>query len=159
MRRRGIPTSLLKKKSFFLIFILSLVCSQVLGSNSHVFATVVITENSLTNDSSSERFEGYNLFVVDHLNKTSWGFLNRSLLITDLEGNIYIERELNPVINLGDCPAEFINSTTIMYGDLGGTKLWNLETNVTENTHVMGHHDYEKNHVKDTYYSFTWYQI
>ncbi|MFX1345801.1 MAG: aryl-sulfate sulfotransferase [Promethearchaeota archaeon] len=93
-------------------------------------------------------FEGYNLFI---LMKTEVGTLKREnyLLITDMEGNIKKQRNY---VSLK--PVEFLNSTTLMYGEWGACALWNIYDNSTEILDFVGHHEYEYNPINDTFFTF-----
>ncbi len=116
-------------------------------------------EANLEENDVEKRFDGYNLFAIEKRDSNTWKIVNRTLLITDMDGNIYFERQLATSSVFVDYPAEFINSTTILYGDDNGANLWNIETNVTQELNVDGHHDYEKNHVRNTYFSVFGYSI
>ncbi|MCE7741911.1 MAG: hypothetical protein GOP50_05590 [Candidatus Heimdallarchaeota archaeon] len=102
---------------------------------------------------SSDRFEGYNLFVVERHDGVTWAAFNRTLVIADLDGNIYFTKELYTEGALADYATEFVNSTTILYGDEDGSYLWNLETDITQYLNFSGHHDYERNYANDTYFA------
>jgi len=113
----------------------------------------------LDESDSTGRFEGYNLFVLERCNAQGLTPINRTLLITDLEGNIYLSKEFGKEANLDFFGVEFVNSTTLLYGDQTGAKLWNIETNVTKNLNVYGHHDYERNYANDTYFAISKYIV
>jgi len=131
-------------------------------------ATCINVEKSFSYDivkpeitSITDRFEGYNLYVVERTDSVDWNSNNRTIVISDLNNNIYFTKEIYHEAALADYAAEFINSTTILYGDLEGAFLWNLETNVTEYLNFCGHHDYEKNYANDTYFALNgdWFSI
>ncbi|MCG3260953.1 MAG: hypothetical protein H7644_14455, partial [Candidatus Heimdallarchaeota archaeon] len=100
-------------------------------------------EYTVLKNVGSDQFEGYNLFVVERHSTPSWEILNRTMFITDLDGRIYFEREMLTDGALADNAAEFINSTTILYAELGHARLWNIETNTTTHFSFSGHHDIE----------------
>ena len=79
----------------------------------------------------SERFEGYDLFFFERKSSADYVIINRTLVISDLDGNLYFKRELDIEGALANFAAEFINSTTILYGDGNGANLWNIYTNDT----------------------------
>ena len=108
---------------------------------------------------SNEAFGGYNLFVLERCSSQGLIPKNRTLLITDLEGNIYLSREFGDKANLDFFGDEFINSTTLLYGDETGAKLWNIETNYTQELSMYGHHDYERNYANNTYFAISKYVI
>ncbi len=122
---------------------------SVLAANN--FASDASLNNILTDDS----FRGYNLFVLEKCDAKGLVAINRTLLITDLEGDIYLSKEFGGEGNLDFFGAEFINSTTILYGDQNGAKLWNIETNNTKDLGIYGHHDYERNYANDTYFAIS----
>ena len=78
------------------------------------------------------------MFSIERRNSISWDLINRTLLILDLDGNIYFQRQLNKTGGLAEFSAEFINSTTILYGDSNGANLWNLERNITVELNISG---------------------
>ena len=98
-------------------------------------------------------FEGYNLYVVERHDSVDSSYNNRTIIISDLQNRIYFTKEIYYEGALANYAAEFINSTTILYGDYTGAMLWNIETNVTESLNFNGHHDYEKNYANDTYFA------
>ncbi|MCE7741907.1 MAG: hypothetical protein GOP50_05570 [Candidatus Heimdallarchaeota archaeon] len=103
---------------------------------------------------NSGRFEGYNLYTVQRYDSDTWKQINRTLVISDLSGNIYFSKEI-PVNSAGLNNAEFINSTTILYGDKNGAYLWNFETDVSNDLNFNGHHEYERNYANNTYFSLS----
>ena len=108
---------------------------------------------------SSEIFDGYNIYVLERMASSVGTTLNRTLLVTDLSGNIYFQREIDPDGSMSVVTTEFINSTTILYGDRAGAHLWNLETNKTKFLNFDGHHDYEINLVNGTFFALHSYDI
>jgi hypothetical protein len=97
-------------------------------------------------------FDGYNLFLYDRRNATDGSMVNQFLVITDMDGNVIRERQVLGVV-IASAPAEFINSTTIMYGDDGKVSFWNLENNHTQSFDIYGHHEYEYNPIDDTIFT------
>ncbi|MHA1446431.1 MAG: aryl-sulfate sulfotransferase [Candidatus Heimdallarchaeaceae archaeon] len=139
--------------------ILILLQTQITGTNGSIsISTNLLIQNSL-DETSSNRFEGYNLLVLEQNNFSTGGFLSRKIVITDLDGNIIIERGISSEPLLADQSIEFINSTTLIYGDYGGAKLWNIETNVTVNLYFEGHHEIEMDHLRDTYFTLDSYEV
>ncbi len=139
--------------------ILNLLTIQTIGINGHTSILNNIQIYNSTTVNSSNRFEGYNLFVLEQHNYSTSAFISRKILISDLEGDVIFERDVNPNIVLADQPIEFINSTTILYGDYDGTKLWNIETNVTVNMFFKGHHEIEMDYLRNTYFTFGTHNI
>ncbi len=135
------------------ILILSLIAVPGFFLSTTVGGAYSIEAMILDEDDNIGRMEGYNLFVVERHDVVSWASINRTLIITDLEGNIYFEKELYKEGALANFATEFINSTTIIYGDIDGAYLWNLETDVTQFLNFSGHHDYERNYANNTYFS------
>jgi len=106
-----------------------------------------------------ERFEGYNLFVFERKSSVDYAIINRTLVISDLDGNLYFKRELDTEGALANFAAEFISSTTILYGDGNGANLWNIYTNDTTTLGIYGHHDYEMNYANNTYFTLNCYVV
>ncbi len=149
----------IKSKALFLILIFSLnLIPNYRVLNSDIFSNDLF-EYSVLKNVGADRFEGYNLFVVERHSTSGWEIINRTMFITDLDGKIYFEREMAIEGALADNAAEFINSTTILYAELGNAKLWNIETNVTTNFNFSGHHDVERNYANDTYFVLNAYVI
>ena len=113
------------------------------------------------NDSedSAGRFEGYNLFVLERKNLNKFEVMNRTLLITDLEGDIYFNRELGAADSIDRMTVDFINSTTVLIGDEQNAYLWNIESNTTKVLGFGSHHDLEYNYADDTYFTLKAYDI
>lgn len=110
-------------------------------------------------NSNSGRFEGYNLYVLESKDLSNFEVLNRTLLITDLDGKIHFSRDVGTTDSLDTRPFEFIDSTTILYGTDLKTYLWNLESNTTTELNFWSHHDTEFNYVNDTYFTLKSYNI
>ena len=155
IKKRLLVSKFGKLKLAMLIF--SLLIVQITGINGYISTSSNLQILNSHDTISSERFEGYNLYVLDLITYDTSMFISRKILITDLEGNIHTEREISHNNIVSDCPVEFINSTTLVYGESGGAKLWNLETNVTVNLNFEGHHEVEYDYLRDTYYTFNRY--
>ena len=104
---------------------------------------------------SNGSFGGFNLFVIERHDAVTWNIINRTLVISDLKGNLYFSKEIETGGPLANYAAEFINSTTILYGDSEGACLFNIETNTTRQLSFYGHHDYEKNYANNTYFALS----
>ena len=139
----------------FLIFSSSTYSNLVIHKNSTNHLSNYEFLNN-TND-TSERFEGYNLYVLESKDLSNFEVLNRTLLITDLDGEVYFSRDVGTTDTLDTRPVEFINSTTILYGTELKTYLWNLESNTTVELNFWSHHDTEYNYVDDTYFTLKTY--
>jgi hypothetical protein len=89
-------------------------------------------------------FDGYNLFELQQVNKTSGEYF-RSLLITDMEGNILRNKDLG-------YPPEFINTTTVLTRDFNFQKIvfWNYYTDIITYVDAWGHHEVEYNAINNT---------
>ncbi|MHA1221715.1 MAG: aryl-sulfate sulfotransferase [Candidatus Heimdallarchaeaceae archaeon] len=103
--------------------------------------------------SSPNYFDGYNMFVLEELDKETLKISNRAFLITDMYGNILHKLHLNLNYNIGYLTSEFINSTTVLLGTPEGAKLWNYYTNTTTSLGFIGHHEYEYNSINNTYFT------
>ena len=99
-------------------------------------------------------FDGYNLFVLERRDLDTQLSVDKTLLIVDMEGNVYIERDLGTDSFLG---AEFINSTTLLVGKNAGAALWNIETDEFVQMSFHGHHDYEFNKENNTFFTLNIY--
>ena len=151
--------SSIKSKALFLILIFSLnLIPNYRLLNPDIFSEELF-EYTVLKNVGSDHFEGYNLFVVERHSTSDWEIINRTMFITDLDGRIYFEREMLTYGALADNAAEFINSTTILYAELGHAKLWNIETNTTTQFNFSGHHDIERNYANDTYFVLHGYVI
>jgi hypothetical protein len=149
----------IKSKALFLILIFSLnIIPNYRFLNPDIFSDELF-EYTILKNVGSDYFEGYNLFVVERHSTPGWVILNRTMFITDTDGRIYFEREMLTDGALADNAAEFINSTTILYAELGHAKLWNLETNTTTHLNFSGHHDIERNYANNTYFVLKGYVI
>ncbi len=104
-------------------------------------------------------FDGYNLYVVEKRSKIDYKTLNRSLIICDMNGTIIFNRNLSSESALANFNTEFINSTTLIFGDINGVNLWNIETDEVVSLGIYGHHDYEFNPANNTYFTFSTYFV
>jgi len=102
-------------------------------------------------------FDGYNLFVLERKFVSNWTTIDMNLFIVDMEGQVAYQKQISDGIILADHSAEFVNSTTILYGDLSGAHLWNIYTDDVEDLSVLGHHDYEMNMNNNTIFTLTSY--
>ncbi|MCE7741913.1 MAG: hypothetical protein GOP50_05600 [Candidatus Heimdallarchaeota archaeon] len=150
-----VSINLLLKSKKVIILIFVLLNSVILSSNLSITADIddYLFEANLEYNDADKRFDGYNLFVVEKRDKYDWHIENRTLLITDMDGNIYFDRQLGITSVFVDYTAKFIDSKTVMYGEDDGIRLWNIETNETLQLDIAGHHDYDKNYKRNSYYS------
>ena len=95
-------------------------------------------------------YEGKNVFMMFCIDQETKEWIYY-ILITDMEGNIEVKRKLNISTNL---TIEWINSTTLMYGEGFNLVLWNIYENKTDVLDFFGHHDYEYNPVNNTFFTF-----
>jgi hypothetical protein len=107
-------------------------------------------------ESSEGYFEGYNLFILERRNISDYTTVDKTLFIVDMDGKIIIEKDVGTDAFLG---VEFINSTTLLYGNYEGGLLWNIETDVEEQLHFKGHHEYEWNPIDNTYFTLNQYLV
>lgn len=136
-----------------LIFVLTNLILLVNNQNAFANNSDFQFEANLVYNDLEQRFDGYNLFVVEKRDSSTWHVVSRSLLITDMTGNIYFQKNLQTTSVFVDFPAKFIDSHTIMYGEDDGIRLWDIETNEVIKLSIEGHHDYEKNYLRNSYYS------
>lgn len=101
-----------------------------------------------------EAFNGYNLFVLEQRNRTDGNDKRATLFITDMNGNVIIEKEIQRgSYRLADYSVEFINSTTILMRIGNNPTLWNYYTNISQtlDINLQGcHHDFEYNPITNT---------
>ena len=90
-------------------------------------------------------FDGYNLFVLERKFVSNWSTIDMTLFIVDMVGQVIYEKKIADGQILADHSAEFINSTTILYGDSSGANLWNIYNDEIKEIGLIGHHDYELN--------------
>ena len=101
-------------------------------------------------------FDGYNLFAIVTYNRTDGSKANSCLIITDMNGNIIMEK---PNV-FHALPVRFINSTTVMYTEaypIQRTCLWNIYENITQYLDFTGHHESEYNPLSNTVFTFKGY--
>ncbi|MCE7741910.1 MAG: hypothetical protein GOP50_05585 [Candidatus Heimdallarchaeota archaeon] len=106
---------------------------------------------------SQEAYEGFNLFLLERRNFIEYKVLNRTILITDLEGQIYLENEIGIIKDICAVPVEFVNSTTILYVDNNGANLWNLAVGKSVELGPVGHHEVEFNYGNNSYFTLQAY--
>ena len=99
-------------------------------------------------------FDGYNLFVLERRDLDTQLSVDKTLLIVDMEGEVFMEKDLGTGAFLG---AEFVNSTTLLLGKGAGAALWNFETDEYVQMTFHGHHDYEFNKKNNTYFTLNIY--
>jgi hypothetical protein len=105
------------------------------------------------------RFEGFNFYILENKNLANFEVLTRTLLISDMEGEIYFSRDVGTSDTLDTRPIEIINSNTIFYGLDSKSYLWDLETNTTIELNFWSHHDTEYNYVNNTFFTLKSYDI
>ncbi|MFX0091161.1 MAG: aryl-sulfate sulfotransferase, partial [Candidatus Hodarchaeota archaeon] len=105
--------------------------------------------------STSDVFDGYNLFVLEQRNITDPKY-KHSLFITDMQGKVMAERVLpSSTHKIASFRAKFINASTILLGQPDNPVLWNIYTNKSVYLGgIVGHHDYEYNPLNKTYFTF-----
>ncbi len=113
----------------------------------------VIPTDELDIEHSEAAFDGNNLLVVQRKNETTRD-KGLFLVIMDMEGNSLKEKKIGGNFVLADCSAEWINTTTILYGTPQGAVLWNYYTDTIKELNFIGHHEYEYNHAADTIFTF-----
>ena len=98
-------------------------------------------------------YDGYNLFMLLITNRTS---LERYfyLMIVDMEGNIILNDYVGEGIFIADCPAEFIDPTTILTATPDGAVLYNLIDGNKTLLNFEGHHELEFNPNNNTFFTF-----
>lgn len=99
--------------------------------------------------STHEYFEGYNLYILERENTETHSIIDRKILLTDLDNNIINEKKLGSNSVLSDI--KFINSSTILYGDNNGIRMWNIETNVSVDLGFGSHHEIAYNYRNNTF--------
>ncbi|NPD90331.1 MAG: hypothetical protein HGN29_16585 [Asgard group archaeon] len=113
-----------------------------------------IDQNDMNVYTTSDRFEGYNLFVVNRLYSKSNDII---LLVTDMDGNVLKEKYLGTKTYTLYVSPKFINATHILYGAPDGARLWNYYTDEDVSLGFYGHHEYEYNPVQETFFTINRY--
>ena len=133
----------LVKKKIFLGFVALILLNPVFSINK--FPTYA--ENQLLSVepnvmSGGEYFDGYNLFVLERRDLLTYETVDMNIYFYDMEGKVVIQKDIG---QNGFHDAEFINSTTLLYGTSESAALWNIETDEIEHLGFYGYHDYEYN--------------
>ena len=108
-----------------------------------------ISQSNMDVFTSSDQFDGYNLFIVNRLD-ASYDII---LVIVDMEGNVIKEKYIDTTPTVSYVSAEFINATHILYGSPTGARLWNYYTDEDISLGFKGHHEYEYNPLQGTYFT------
>jgi hypothetical protein len=98
-------------------------------------------------------FVGYNLFVLQRMNRAMSDF-EEVLFITDMDGNVILERKIGDGLVLADHGVEFINATHILLGDRTGAALYDIADDIMFDLGFNGHHEYEYNARNNTVFTF-----
>lgn len=106
--------------------------------------------------STADQFEGYTLFILTRLNNVG-GYYDLILAIVDMNGNVIKQKDLGTSVSVAYLPAKFINSTTVLYADLRGAKLWNFYSEEVFDLGFKGHHDYDYNPNDNTFFTVNRY--
>ncbi len=137
---------------FLLIFLLCLVLSPNLVSSNDYKINKMIGDPNIK--LKGEYFDGYNLFVLERRDLDTQLSVDKTILIVDMKGEVYLERDFGTDTFMG---VEFVNSTTLLMGKGAGAALWNIETNEYVQMSFYGHHDYEFNKANNTYFTLNVY--
>ncbi len=151
------PISRITKKTLAALLVLVIVLSVKTVTDrlsTESYSSSVYAENF---DSSKSYFDGYNLFILERADAISQILIDRKILITDMDNNTVLEKEIPTNIALADI--QFYNTTTILFGDSGSTKMWNIVTDEIVNLGFGGHHDIEINYLNNTFLTLDIYQI
>ncbi|MHA1202958.1 MAG: aryl-sulfate sulfotransferase [Candidatus Heimdallarchaeaceae archaeon] len=138
-------------KTIAISLVFLMLISQIQTTEKYVSLSNRIYVYAINDDPSADYFEGYNLFILERENTTSHSIIDRKILITDMNNNIILEKEALSTSVLADI--EFYNSSTILYGDIYSTKLWNFETDTVVDLGFGGHHDIEINYLNSTFFT------
>ncbi len=106
--------------------------------------------------STGDQFEGYNLFILTRFSNVG-GNYDLILAIVDMNGVVVKQKDLGTSVSVAYLPAKFINSTTVLYADLGGAKLWNFYSEEVFDLGFKGHHDYDYNSNNNTFFTVNRY--
>ena len=137
---------------FFIVTFLGLIPTSSVYSDS---IKTMLGKPDIT--SNEGFFDGYNLFILERKFVSNWTTIDITLFIVDMEGQVAYQRKISDGVILADHSAEFVNSTTILYGDSSGANLWNIYTDEVESLSVLGHHDYEMNMNNNSIFTLTSY--
>ncbi|MFW9787780.1 MAG: aryl-sulfate sulfotransferase [Candidatus Thorarchaeota archaeon] len=100
-----------------------------------------------------EAFEGYNLFVLLKTDKVTRD-RDFVMLIIGGNGEVILEEVLPENKWIGDCPAEFLDPTSILVRYSNTTALYNLTDGSATLLPFEGHHEFEYNPINDTFFTF-----
>ena len=104
--------------------------------------------------SINEVFDGYNLILFERENRENSSDKIALLLVTDMKGNVIIQKEITKGnYLLADYSVELINSTTILMRIGSDLTLWNFDTDFSQTLFPLGgkhHHDIEYNPFTNT---------
>jgi hypothetical protein len=123
--------------------------SQAVFGNFNV--NIAGAEVDITN--TREAFEGYNLFVLLRVDQET---LDREffMLIVDMNGEVIVEEYLPENFLVADCPAEFIDPSTILVRSSDTTSIYNITDGTMTLLPFEGHHEFEYNPINDTIFTF-----
>ena len=146
-----------KKKLLSIALFIILIQSPFQITSQILVKADIDLENGDNHNSSTKYFEGYNLYILERQNISSYNILDRKIMITDMENNVYLEKSLSNISVLADI--EFYNASTLIYGDSGNIKMWNIYTGITTELGFGSHHDIEINYVNNSILALGLYQI
>ncbi len=152
------PNTSITSKIYPSILILLFLTSNVMISQGNIEESTDATSirGNPVITSNGDYFDAYNLFIIERRSMVDYTSVDKTLYLTDMGGNIIIEKDIGLD---GFMSVEFLNSTTLLYGNYFGAFLWNIETDETEQLGFKGHHDYERNEANDTYFTLHPYII
>ncbi len=98
-------------------------------------------------------FDGYNLFVLLRVDQDT---LDREffMLIVDMNGTVILEEKLHDNWLVADCPAEFIDPSTILVRANDTAAIYDLTDGSMTLLPFEGHHEFEYNPIDDTFFTF-----
>jgi len=130
--------------------------SQLQVTDEEISTNILGAEAIITN--TPEAFEGYNLFVLLKVDTVT---LNRQLvmLIVDMNGEVILEENLGENLLVADCPAEFLDPTTILVRKDSSAAIYNLTDGSFSQLPFDGHHELEYNPIDDTFFTFHYDQV
>jgi hypothetical protein len=130
--------------------------SPILEPASDIDTSVSGAEVRITR--TSEAFEGYNLFVLLKTNRVTQQ-RNLSMLIVDMNGEVFLEENLGVDLWVGDCPAELLDPTTVLVGSDFSAAIYNITDGSMDLLPLGGYHEYEYNPLDDTFFTFHFNEI
>jgi len=136
----------------------SLVDSLIDNLDSQQFEVAAIDFETMNHTvlDTSDSFESYLLCVLYQRHRVTNVYSN-SLIIMAQNGTIISSMDVGSIGNF-QCPAEFIDPNTVLFGTSSGAALWHINNDTVQYLSFIGHHEYEYNPNTNTVFTFELYR-